>query len=203
MHIDILKIPEEDKKEIEKILCNFAEEKTDKDIFYNLCFAILAPQITYAVNRKMTGCLVTNNYYDRHISLQSLQDIIKSSRFYRNKSKHLESMKANFQNILKKIRSDIDSSSKRLFLVEHVDGIGMKAASHFLRNMGAKDLAIVDTHIMKFYGYTYRSPKNKKQYLEIENLFREDAKSANLTSAELDAWIWKVFSGTEWDAFDY
>ncbi len=50
---------------------------------------------------------------------------------------------------LKKIIiSQPSSRAARDWLVENITGLGMKEASHFLRNVGYLDLAIIDKHIL-------------------------------------------------------
>ena len=62
---------------------------------------------------------------------------------------------------------------ERLFVLD-VKGLGMKEASHFLRNVGrGKTIAILDRHILKNlkkYGAIDGVPTSltKKRYLEIE-----------------------------------
>jgi N-glycosylase/DNA lyase len=90
---------------------------------------------------------------------------------------------------------------KREWLVNNVSGLGMKSSSHFLRNQGAKNLAIIDTHIIKFMDA--RQPRTKNEYLQIESAFTDTAKSHNFTVAELDALVWKVYSKTPWSEFKF
>jgi len=65
-----------------------------------------------------------------------------------------------------------------------------KEASHFLRNIGSTNLAIIDFHIINLlinYGLIEK-PKTItcKKYLEIEGLLREIADKLDLNLAELD-----------------
>jgi len=88
----------------------------------------------------------------------------------------------------------------RDWLVENVKGIGMKEASHFLRNIGFEDYAIIDFHIVDLLvrnGLIER-PKSltKQKYLKIEQLLRKIAEHAGLTLAELDLYLWHMETGT-------
>ncbi len=62
----------------------------------------------------------------------------------------------------------------RTFLVDKIKGIGWKESSHFLRNTGVEDVAILDKHIlkiMKTYQLIEDFPKpgwNKSSYLKLE-----------------------------------
>ena len=86
----------------------------------------------------------------------------------------------------------------REWLAENIKGIGMKESSHFLRNIGY-DIAIIDFHILdilKRSGIIKRGIElNKNSYIEIENKLKIIAKSAKLTMAELDLYLWYMETG--------
>jgi N-glycosylase/DNA lyase len=87
----------------------------------------------------------------------------------------------------------------REWLVKNVRGLGWKEASHFLRNIGFEDLAIIDFHILDLLvgeGLIKR-PKNltKRRYLEIESVLEGIAEKAGLTLAELDLYLWYLETG--------
>jgi N-glycosylase/DNA lyase len=74
------------------------------------------------------------------------------------------------------LSSDVDKYQKRNLIKNEFCGIGMKEASHFLRNIGYKNLAIIDRHILRnleFCGVLENTiaPKNEKTYMKIEELF--------------------------------
>lgn len=88
----------------------------------------------------------------------------------------------------------------RPWLVQNVKGLGWKEASHFLRNIGFGDYAIVDFHIVDIlekHGLIKR-PKSmtKDAYLEIECVLREIARRLNMTPAELDLYLWYLETGS-------
>ena len=98
---------------------------------------------------------------------------------------------------------DIICSTKdkelREWLVENIKGLGYKESSHFLRNIGFDNLAIIDFHIIDvLVAYNIiKKPKSltKKKYLEIENTLRKIAKETNLSLAELDLYLWYMETG--------
>ena len=85
----------------------------------------------------------------------------------------------------------------------------MKAASHFLRNLGNTEIAILDVHIIKFLNEYFKDDlnitniKNNAHYEELEGWFQEAAGNYNLLCSELDLLIWKNYSGTDWDDIKY
>jgi len=85
------------------------------------------------------------------------------------------------------------------FIVENVKGIGYKEGSHFLRNIGYENLAIVDFHIIDLLvkSYMIEKPKTltKRKYLEIEELLLEVGEQLKLNLAELDLFLWYIETG--------
>lgn len=87
----------------------------------------------------------------------------------------------------------------RDWLVKNVKGLGMKEASHFLRNVGRTGLAIIDFHIIDIlvrHGLIER-PKTltRKKYLEVEGVLREISKKTGLSLAALDLYLWFAETG--------
>lgn len=75
----------------------------------------------------------------------------------------------------------------------------MKEASHFLRNIGYKNLAIIDFHILDLLEEYKLIEKPKtlspKNYIEIENVLRELAQKTNTKLGELDLYLWYKETG--------
>jgi len=194
-------ITNRDKVEAKKAVNRFRTKKTTEDIFYDLCFALLAPQTTFKSNIKTITKLRELNFYKNDIDEPVLHDVVRATRFFRQKSSRLIKAKHQFMDILNIIHSNSSSYEKRNRLVKTVNGLGMKAGSHFLRNLGHIDLAIIDTHVLK---YMHReSPKNTKEYLILEEEFANMAFKQGMTIAELDAIVWKKYSDTPWEKFVY
>jgi N-glycosylase/DNA lyase len=84
----------------------------------------------------------------------------------------------------------------RNWLVANVKGLGWKEASHFLRNIGYMDVAIIDRHIlsnMKEHGLipdNDRRTLTRSCYLEYERLLKKVAERVNMTLGELDLYLW-------------
>ncbi|NPA75091.1 MAG: N-glycosylase/DNA lyase [Euryarchaeota archaeon] len=93
----------------------------------------------------------------------------------------------------------MDEHEARMFLVRNVKGLGMKEASHFLRNTGAKNLAIVDRHILRVLSeheiITMPKTLTVRRYLEVEDAERGLAKEAGMSLAELDLYLWYLKTG--------
>jgi N-glycosylase/DNA lyase len=89
-----------------------------------------------------------------------------------------------------------DSGEARKWLVENVKGLGWKEASHFLRNVGYLDLAIIDRHIlsnMREHGLTREDGKKgitKRRYLEYEAILARVAGKIDMPMGEMDLYLW-------------
>lgn len=101
-----------------------------------------------------------------------------------------------FEDELGRVREEGD----RDWLIENIYGMGIKEASHFLRNVGKFDFAIVDFHIVDllrregligdFGGL------NRGRYIEVEEVLRELAMNVELSLGELDLYLWYLETGT-------
>ncbi len=166
---------------------------TREKYFYILCFAICTPQTKYINNKRVNESLIENDFYNKDIPQAELEKIVKPVRFYRNKARYLLDAKKNFNYIIATVRSSADTISKRNEFAKTIKGAGMKVASEFLRDIGHNDIAIIDLHIARYMNKPL--PKNKKEYLELEREFCAIARSQNKTPGDLDAEVWKLFSG--------
>lgn len=186
---------------------------SDSDIFYSLAFCILVPAGNARRTSKAVQILKNMDYYENYLTDVTLYDLLKSYvRFPSQKAHRLSALRRSFKPILKALKKYQNKDSKELreFMVSRVSGLGYKAASHFLRNMGFKDLAIIDTHILKYREYfmpekyvNYR-PTSKKRYLILEEYFNKWAgEEFGLGPFLLDWLIWCKESNNSIDELDY
>lgn len=162
-------------------------------LFKELCFCILT------ANSSAERCIkVQNEIGNRFCTLNEKQLVVelkKSECLYYNKranyiacsQKHLPNLKK----ILKEIKNE---NELREWFVKNIKGFGMKEASHFLRNIGYTNFAIIDFHISDVLekNQLIKAPKtlNRNAYLEIESTLKQIAKKTNLSLAELDLYLW-------------
>ncbi len=93
-----------------------------------------------------------------------------------------------------------DERLLREWLVRNVRGLGYKEASHFLRNIGYKNVSIVDFHVLKVlmrFGLLEERPRSlsRRRYLEIESLLEDLARGAGIPLGELDLYLWYLETG--------
>lgn len=176
--------------------------KMPRAIFYDACFCILAPQAKFDNNSAIVEELKNRAFYTNDVPFSELAELCKKSRFYNVKAKRLIAMKKNFPEILRTVRDEkLSSEDKRSWLVHNVNGFGMKAASHFLRNLGEDDMAILDTHVFKFL--KCKPPKSRAEYYEMEDRLDSIAKQHDLTICDLDLIIWQHYANVPWDEYVY
>jgi len=181
-------------------------EKSDDDIFAELCFCLLTPMSRARAADEAINRLLGENSLFVGTKNQILKELIDAGvRFPENKAKFIVEAREFFtRNGRIDIKSKLgqgNSNTKREWLVKNVKGLGYKEASHFLRNTGLGfDLAILDRHIMKNllkHGVIKKIPKclTKRYYLSLENKMKEFSKKVNVPLAELDLLFWSEETG--------
>jgi len=89
----------------------------------------------------------------------------------------------------------------RGWLVKGFKGIGWKEGSHFLRNVGFLDVAILDRHVLRVmteHGLIKEEAKSlsKKKYLAYENILRKVSSELRMPLGELDLYLWYMKTKT-------
>ncbi|MFH1544966.1 MAG: N-glycosylase/DNA lyase [archaeon] len=190
----------ETRKLIDSRIKEFQEigKNGSNELFKELCFCILT------ANCSAEKCIILQKKLGNDFLTLSEKQLAKKLKQsgYRHpniRAKYiLEARK--YKNSLKEtINSFKNESEAREWLVGNVKGIGFKEGSHFLRNTGKKNVAIIDFHIIDLLvkEKLIDKPKtlNKKKYLEIETLLKKIARKSNLNLAELDLYLWSKETG--------
>ncbi len=172
-----------------------------KEYFYELAYCLLTPQSKAEHAEKAIAVLRAKDFERRNLNTELLlhqKDYY--IRFHKTKSKHLAEMKNQFPAILEQCTNGNTSRVLREWLVKNVKGLGWKEASHFLRNIGHRNLAILDRHILKNLvrvGVLKEVPKtlNAKLYLEIEQKFLRFSDDIGIPMDELDLTFWCMETG--------
>lgn len=193
----VLKI-EELKKEINPLVDKRIKElEENNDWFSELCFCLLTANYSAEGGIKIQNSV---SDFSKH-SKQELEDILTKlgHRFPKARAGYLYLAKQH-KNKLEKLKKMENSNERREWLVKNVKGLGYKESSHFLRNVGYLDVAIIDRHILAVlhdYGLI-KIPKTitKKTYLKIEELLRTLALRTNTEIGELDFYLWYMKTGT-------
>jgi N-glycosylase/DNA lyase len=184
---------------IQKRIGEFKElnKKPNDELFKELCFCILTANFnaekSIKIQNEIGECFLTNSEEELAKKLKIL-----GHRYPNTRAKYIsESRKC--KKSLKEVIQFNDKKKLREWIVNNVKGLGYKEASHFLRNIGFDDFAIIDFHIVDILVKhdLIKRPKTltKTKYLEIENLLRTIGRKTNLTLAELDLYLWYLETG--------
>jgi len=175
-----------------KKLKNAAKEKKFLELCYCLCTPLSNAKKVYGiVNEKNRKVLLKG-------SEKEVVRLLKGNcRFHNNKSRYIVEAR-DFLNSLNKLPKH--GFEARELLIKKVKGLGYKEASHFLRNIGYKDLAILDGHIINslFELGIFKNnnrPSSKEEYLRMEQEMKRFAKQIRIGLDELDLLLWSNKTG--------
>jgi len=172
------------------------ELSSEKKVCLELVFCINSPQTRYETNIKGDELVHLIQRFDS-ITENELSNIYKGRiRFHRRKAHFcIEAYKKIDEIINVVFDKTKGAKDKRDWLYENITGLGMKEASHFMRNIGMDngELAILDVHILKSLGYPKNFISSRSEYLGLEDDFIKIAKSQNKSAGELDLEIWEKF----------
>ena len=196
------------KPEIIKRLDDFQvlwANSTDIDIFYELCFCLCTPQ-TKAVNADKAIKVLINDNVLLKGSPSEISFYLKGLvRFHNNKSKYIVNARDFFLKgngvYIKCYIEPLNPQKTRDWFFCEIKGLGLKEASHFMRNIGlGANLAILDRHILKnlvLLGVLENIPKtlSYKTYIEIENKMKIFADEIKIPMDHLDFLLWYKEAG--------
>ncbi len=201
MHKNILfflekNLTENIKSEIEIRLneFNLFKNKNNQEWFNELCFCLLTANskaetaIKIQIELSMDG-------FAKKTQTQIAYTIKKHGhRFHNTKASYIF-LARKFLNI-KDILQNLSDFQAREFLVTNIKGLGYKEASHFLRNVGYNNFAIIDRHVLRFlkhHNLISEIPKtiSKKNYLYFEEILQK----FNIPQSRLDLMIWAHMTG--------
>ncbi len=183
------------KKVIEARIKEFKEtgKKPSNEIFKELCFCILTANFNAERSIK-----IQDEIGEEFLTLEEpelakrLREL--GHRYPNTRARYIVEARKYKDSLKNIIRSFGNGYELREWMVKNIKGIGYKEASHFLRNIGYENLAIIDFHIFDIlikHGMIKNSKTlTKRRYLEIEDTLRRIAKRLNLSLAELDLYLW-------------
>jgi len=169
-----------------------------EDLFKELCFCILAAN--FSAERSLR---IVDEIGDDLLKLseEELAETLRrlGHRFPSSRARYIVQARRSLDELVKILETIDDEFMVREWLVRNVKGVGYKEASHFLRNIGFKNLSIIDFHIIDLlerYGLIKR-PRSltRRRYLEIEGLLRRISEKLGISLAELDLYLWYMETG--------
>lgn len=187
----------------ERIRCRLADFSSVKpeDYFYELAYCLLTPQSSALHAARAIDTLQKADFLGGEIEpVGILRQDGAYIRFHITKAQRLKELKQTFPEIRTKLADGMDGRHLRTWLVRNVNGLGWKEASHFLRNIGYRDLAILDRHILRNLRRlrVIRSlPRSltPARYLAIEEKFARFAGEIGIPMDDLDLLFWSRETG--------
>lgn len=171
------------------------------EYFYELCFCLCTPQSKARSADAVVTLLREHGFREQPFDPAGLlRQPEHYIRFHNTKARRLLAVRDQFPDIGAMLGSQREPEQKRRWLVENVNGIGMKEAAHFLRNIGYRDLGILDRHILKHLtacGVFPAVPNvgSLRRYVEAEAAFRSFAAATGIPMDELDLFFWYLEAG--------
>jgi N-glycosylase/DNA lyase len=173
--------------------------KDSEELFKELAFCILTANFTAERSMKIQES-VGNGFLT--LSEEKLAKRLRElgHRFPNTRAKYIVEARKHAKDLKKIVHSTFDNvDALREWLADNVKGLGYKESSHFLRNIGFEDVAIIDFHIIDFLAKfdMIKKPKTiaRKNYLEIEAVLKKIAKAMDVNLAELDLYLWYCETG--------
>jgi len=173
------------------------DKNSSNELFKEMCFCLLTANYnaekSIKIQNEIGDCFIRD-------SKEKLTEKLKEygHRFPNTRAEYISESKK-CKNKLKEVVQFHDKNALREWIVNNVKGLGYKECSHFLRNIGFDDYAIIDFHIIDILvNYNIiKKPKTltKNKYFEIEEVLRKIAQDTNLTLAELDLYLWYKETG--------
>ncbi|MBT3284217.1 N-glycosylase/DNA lyase [Candidatus Bathyarchaeota archaeon] len=165
--------------------------------YEELVYCLLTAYASAAMGQKCVDALCNDN-----VLLEGSEEDIRlvlvetGHRFPNKRSEYIFNTRALAPSIKETILRFDDSKEARAWLVKNVKGIGWKEGSHYLRNIGYFDLAIIDRHILNnlrefdLLDEDGMKGLTRKRYLTIEEMLDVVAEKLQLDPGELDLYMW-------------
>ncbi len=180
-------------------LSEFAAFRKGGDLFPELCYCLMTANAradaawkTQAECGKQLVCLPP--------ALLAKTLLKNKVRFHNTKAKRICEARRLAPRLREIVYSFKNGREAREWLVVNVKGLGWKEASHFLRNVGFSDVAIIDRHVLRLMRQAKLISKtpstlNERNYLALETLLERETKRLKMSLAELDLYLWSHETG--------
>ncbi len=179
----------------------FVEIDYDATTFSELCFCILTANSSAVMGIKIQAHLGEEGFMN--LSVENLtQEIQKfGHRFAHQRAERIVLLRERWKDIERIISDAPSGRDLRSLLADpkspyKIKGFGYKEASHFLRNIGFHDVAIVDRHIYRFLVENGLLEETKtltpRVYLKAEEKLQELCDNLGLKQSELDLYIFYI-----------
>lgn len=169
--------------------------------FYELCYCLCTPQSKAEHADAVVRILMEQDFYTRGGNpVEILRSPEHYIRFHQVKSRRLLLVRDQWQDVTQALHNSDSPEIRRDWLAANVEGLGLKEASHFLRNIGATNLPILDRHILRHLtacGVFEAAPdvSTRSRYLAAGAAFQEFSLAVQIPMDELDLFFWASTTG--------
>ena len=178
----------------------FLDIDYEAGIFSELCFCVLTANSSASMGIKIQAELGDEGFME--LKYEELARVIRSygHRFPEQRAERIVMVRERWDSI-KSLLKEEDKKEVRSLLADpksefKIKGFGYKEASHFLRNIGVENVAIIDRHVYRFLTENGLFPEVKtmtpKRYLEAEAVLEKLCWELGITQAELDLYIFYI-----------
>lgn len=165
--------------------------------YEELVYCLLTAYASAAMGQKCVDALCLGNELLEGSEEDIRQVLVETGhRFPNKRSEYIFNTRTLAPIIKDTVQGFDDSKEARVWLVKNVKGLGWKEGSHYLRNIGYFDLAIIDRHILnnlrefELLDEDGRKGLTRKRYLAIEEMLDVVADKLRLEPGELDLYMW-------------
>lgn len=174
----------------------------ESEWFYECCFCILTPQSSAVHADAVIRRLRAEEFFTSgHNVEHHLRNPAEYIRFHRTKHGRLHALREQWSDVLAVLNSRGPTvRERRNLLSDRVNGYGLKEASHAMRNIGFRGVAILDRHLLRLLvrcGVYDELPRitSRSMYLEIEASFSQYSADVGIDMDELDLLFWCAMTG--------
>ncbi len=166
----------------------------NEDWFAELCFCILTANSSARLGMRIQEAIGPEGFL-RFPEEELAKRLSQLGHRFSERRAHFIVQAREFNQIKEIVVGIGDERLAREWLVENVMGLGYKEASHFLRNVGYDNLAILDRHILRIM-YEHRLveeiPKGltRRKYLELEAKLQDLGAQLGMPLSMLDLYLW-------------
>lgn len=198
---DIARLYDERRDEIRRRLAEFAAVP-ESEWFYECCFCILTPQSSAVHADAVVKELRSIGFFDTPIDVEHLlRNPTTYIRFHITKHTRLHRLREQWPQVRSVlVDSAYSTIDRRNALADVVHGYGLKEASHAMRNIGFRGIAILDRHLLRLLvrcGVYDDIPTvaTRSAYWGVEQQFIAYADHVGIDMDELDLLFWCAMTG--------
>lgn len=188
------------KSAIQQRLLDF-QHVPKEEWFYEFCYCLCTPQSRAEHAMVVVDILKQTAFFERSYDpTYVLANKDHYIRFHNVKARRILDLREQWDDLYAAINRENNPSELRKFLIRHVRGYGLKEASHVLRNIGFRNLAILDRHILRMLNYCGVVDNSQRisttvNYLLVEKQALNYADEVSIPLDELDLLFWYINTG--------